>query len=321
MDYRKFTHHELDLGWAVAAISRAPSESMKYADYATTLVGDRFRIGYLVDDRDVQNPLEDCDGFGAIYSSHRHSRQHCEMQVALGLNSDWEPDLDLVEVEAERRLEGIVKNSAYAADLVAYRIELAKEIEGISLDEAIRLFIQEFRNADEVGDEGSWLFEKVSAKHSWDDILHDCWVEGRIKGTVGDPYAIMLDCYEHGGQHWSLSGQGMQCAFDTARGAGVWVPDEVLREDLDAIALKDGRDAAMAKAREFAQQALDVFNAWLLGDCYGIVVEEYRRTTDGLVPLDTHEVWGYVGMNWAIEAMKDETSSGGAILCLQKAGR
>lgn len=51
-----------------------------------------------------------------------------------------------------------------------------------------------------------------------------------------DRDAVLLDCYDHGGQMWSVSGGGMQDRWDTARGAGVWVPDDYV--DLNVL----GRD-------------------------------------------------------------------------------
>jgi hypothetical protein len=43
---------------------------------------------------------------------------------------------------------------------------------------------------------------------------------------------VLLDCYDHGGQVWSVSGAGMQCRFDTAKGAGFWVPDSCAKEEI-----------------------------------------------------------------------------------------
>lgn len=44
---------------------------------------------------------------------------------------------------------------------------------------------------------------------------------------------VLLDCYEHGGQSWSVSGAGMQCQFDTAKGAGFWIPDSCAKEEIN----------------------------------------------------------------------------------------
>ncbi|WP_298609667.1 hypothetical protein [uncultured Thiobacillus sp.] len=101
----------------------------------------------------------------------------------------------------------------------------------------------------------------------------------------------------------------MQCQFDTARGAGVWVPDEVLRDDLDEIRKANGLDAARAKAVEYASQALEAYNDWLSGDCYGVVVDVFVAERDRLKHVEESSVWGYIGRRWAEEAMIEEARS------------
>jgi hypothetical protein len=126
----------------------------------------------------------------------------------------------------------------------------------------------------------------------------------------------MLDCYEHGGQVWSVTGSGPQCLFDTARGAGVWVPDQCLREELDSIKTNEGIDAARTKTVEFARQALGSYNAWLAGDCYGVAVDVFSIAGDRLNLIDESAVWGYVGRKWAEESLSEEVRAvlGNAVL-------
>ncbi len=52
---------------------------------------------------------------------------------------------------------------------------------------------------------------------------------------IGKPnkYAVLLDVYDHSGQVYSISGEGMQCRWDTARGGAVWVPDACAQEEID----------------------------------------------------------------------------------------
>ncbi|MCL2591562.1 MAG: hypothetical protein FWD67_12015, partial [Betaproteobacteria bacterium] len=56
--------------------------------------------------------------------------------------------------------------------------------------------------------------------------VEKCWDEARAAGEVGNPLAIYLDIYEHGGVAYSVTGTGFYCPWDTSRGAAVWVPDE-----------------------------------------------------------------------------------------------
>ena len=117
---------------------------------------------------------------------------------------------------------------------------------------------------------------------------------------------MALDCYEHGGQVWSVTGCGTQCAFDTATGAGVWVPDDGLRDDLNALRISDGIDASRKKAQEFARQCLQVYNAWLSGDCYGVVTDVFEVDVQGNAEcIDNDSVWGYIGTKHARSSLKE----------------
>lgn len=58
------------------------------------------------------------------------------------------------------------------------------------------------------------------------------WERAVAAGTIGNPLAVMLDVYEHGGIVYSVSGRGMQCRWDTSRGGAVWVPNACAEENI-----------------------------------------------------------------------------------------
>lgn len=69
------------------------------SDYIDPIVKDckdgRVVVGYLVDDEDYSNPLEDCEGMGKIYDRRNLStNEQCEVNVILGLDQYGEPDED-----------------------------------------------------------------------------------------------------------------------------------------------------------------------------------------------------------------------------------
>jgi len=274
MNFRTRKVSEIDVDGLTAELSFEPSCVMSYVEHKIVKQGGLIAVGYLVDDHDVENPLDDCEGMGHIYSSHRHSGQHASMRAALGLDSDWQRDLSLrvVEREAESALKELVR-SRFQVDLVAFILECANN-NGLSRDQALEYFFGDFTGQLPLHRE-SWLAEKVREHVTWESLLDEVWQLARLSGQVGEPYTVMLDCYEHGGQVWSVTGSGQQCLFDTARGAGVWVPDQCLRDELDSIKEKGGLDAARTKAVEFARQALESYNAWLAGDCYGMAVDVF----------------------------------------------
>ena len=315
MNYRTHKVSEIDVDGLTAELSFEPSCVMSYVEHKIEKQGGLVAVGYLVDDHDVENPLDNCDGMGHIYSSHRHSGQHAEMQAALGLDSDWQRDLSLrvVEREAESALKELVI-TRFQVDLVAFILECANNNE-MSHDQAIEYFVGDFTGQLPYHRE-IWLTEKVREHVTWDSLLDEAWQLARLSGQVGDPHTVMLDCYEHGGQVWSVTGSGQQCLFDTARGAGVWVPDQCLREELDSIKTNEGIEAACTKAVEFARQALESYNAWLAGDCYGVAVDVFSTEGDRLKLIDESAVWGYVGREWAEESLSEEVRAvlGNAVL-------
>lgn len=307
MKYSTRTIHEFAVGGMTAELSFEPSCIMSYVEHKVVKQNGLVAIGYLVDDQDVQNPLEDCDGMGRIYSSHRHSGQHSDMQDALGLNSEWDRDYSIAVVEraAESALMELVRRD-FQSDLVAFILECANE-QGLSRDQSIQHFIRDFTG--ELYSNPAWLTEKVQEVATWDSLLDEAWQLCRLNGLIGNPYAVMLDCYEHGGQLWSLSGSGMQCQFDTAHGAGVWVPDDVLTEDLSAIKAAEGMEVARAKAVEFASQALEPYNDWLAGNCFGIAVDVFAEESGQMKLVDESAVWGYIGSKWAESALAAEVNA------------
>ena len=309
MNYHKRTVAETEIEGISVELGSMPSCAMDYTEFVVRKSDGLTAIGYLVDDHGAKNPLEDCDGMGHIYSSNRHAdkKGHDKMQHALGLDRDWQPDISTeIEERAEYALMEMVK-SRFKVELVQHLLECANN-ESMSRERAIQAFKDDF-SGDLLYSPEYQLVAEVKQVKTWDVFVHEAWLEALDAGVIGDPYSVALDCYDHGGQHWSISGTGMQCVFDTASGAGIWVPDEYLREELDAIKVKEDKAAARHKAVEFERQALESFNAWLSGDCYGIAVDVFAQEGDRMVRLDDQAVYGHVGRKWAEEALVGEVES------------
>ena len=311
MNYRKIIIAETDIEGVSVELGSIPSCVMDYTEFVVRKNAGLVAIGYLVDDHDAQNPLENCDGMGHVHSAHRHAGKdaHQAMQSALGMDGDWQPNtsLDVVERIASSSLMELVRTE-FKADVVQHVLECANN-ENLRQESAIQAFQDDFCGSRPWGSMKYPLVAKVEQVKTWDTFLEEAWEQATKAGLIGDPYTVVLDCYDHGGQHWSVSGSGMQCAFDTASGAGVWVPDVYLRKDLDAIKTQDGMEAARHKAVEFARQALESFNAWLSGDCYGIAVNVFVQEDERMVRLDDSAVHGYIGRSWAEEALVCEVES------------
>lgn len=345
----------------------AASSAMTFHDARICDLGDKIVVGYLSDDSDCENPLESSEGQGRIYSAHRNARTHSEMQDALALDSSWNPDLDLVDQHMSRLRSVWISAAMCSREFIAWADETAGA--RAAKDDAYYK-----RRAEklwrETGGEYIYGADSIHNFEFTDDVRTELWRALRSEGLIGDKDAVVLDCYEHSGQSWSLAGEGMQCRWDTARGAGVWVPDNCAREEIDRrakayafgrietngnwtfssgklryIAILDGAYAAARSpefeqwheafqwlderskklklatlkgeraqqvrrgreraAREIARDALEEYNNWLSGDCYGVVAAVFSRKGEGDDSewefVESDECWGYIGSDYAIE--------------------
>lgn len=345
------------------------SSIMDYRDAACLEVGDKLVVGYLADDEDCSNPLEDCDGMGKLYSAHRHSSTHREMQEALAYDTDWSPDLGLVD-DHKKRLRAVWIEMAMNSQEF---IKWADENAGARASKTDAYYKRRAAKLWDVTDgEYNYRADSVQDFELWDDVRTKVWNELREEGVIGEKDVVLLDCYEHSGQHWSLTGGGTQCRFDTAQGAGVWVPDNSAREEIDRrakvyafgyiarnsnwtrksgklrftahldtnygaeqsvefgqwheafewlvaktaklkpssrrkaeLALQERRGRERA-AKELAQGALDEYNAWLAGQCYGVVAATFQKVESTADEpqyefVVSDECWGYIGDDYAME--------------------
>jgi len=134
----------------------------------------------------------------------------------------------------------------------------------------------------------------------------DHWTgdEEKYREAVKADVALILNCYVHSGFYWYVSGHAhAYCqheGWDTVNNAGVWVPDAVLKEMLAAIPDRADRHA---KAVEYCEQALEMYNAYVNGDVYGWGIGIYDR--DGKV-LEENSCYGYYGCKDAVKEMEEE---------------
>lgn len=209
-------------------------EPVSWIDTHMAKVGDKLVIAYCVYDYDcdVDDMMGDC--MGKLYSFHRHSDNAGECLEALGNNRDGERDLDKVwdrhEEEARRRyVETVLRDHRDEDTVVEYeeRSTDYERREGETVAETARRYV----TAD--AEEGyGWRY--VAQGDVMEAVLEEMWEDPAY--FPGDRDAQLLACYEHGGQVWSLSGGGMQCRWDTSNRAGVWVPDDYLKKELDSTA-------------------------------------------------------------------------------------
>jgi len=88
-----------------------------------------------------------------------------------------------------------------------------------------------------------------------------CKLRGELPLEDLDKTWWLLNCYRHGGEVWSLAGEGYECRFDTSHYCGLL---HLPSKDPSEV----GGDATAA-----ARSVLDVYNEWVSGNCWWYRIE------------------------------------------------
>ncbi len=282
-------------------------------DPVARIIGDKAAVAYLMPDDDCINPLDDCDGMGYIYSSHRDAghEAHAAMQEALGLGADWEPYTDdfweTAESQALRQALTTI-NDRWGKGSTIFAVEEGSCGDGyVALQYPKRIkLVTLYYDTRWIGSQRYVLFRRKRCMIADDAEIGktalQLWREARQKGEIGNKYAVPLDVYEHSGVSYSVSGEGMQCIFDTAKGGAVWIPDKTLTEEIESMPESDRQAFVIDRARSACQE----YTSWCNGDCYGVVIDVY--TFDGeqwISEDDGDSCWGFIGYSYAQEQLKE----------------
>lgn len=133
-----------------------------------------------------------------------------------------------------------------------------------------------------------------------------------------DADVVPLSYHEHGTCVWSVADGVPTDDFDSVGFAGVWIPDESVRESVP----KDARegDARRAWFREQAKQACTMYTFYCNGDVHDVRVRAFRARRQGErvydrpsdyrfeEPLSEHKAHGILGWTDVEQAM-DELAS------------
>lgn len=121
-----------------------------------------------------------------------------------------------------------------------------------------------------------WMLYSFSRRHSNVKDYHQYFdAKGRpkihLRRRMDVGLAFVLDYYEHGMGAWSITGEGMQCPWDTAKRGGILVWEH-------------GPSALGAKTLEErakdARQFLETYNSWMNGETYWYDIESDDGFTD-----------------------------------------
>jgi hypothetical protein len=214
-------------------------ESHEKADYLDSYmerVGSKVLVGYLSHDTDPSNPLEDSDGLGAIFSAHRNSRTHREMQEALGLDMYWSPDLELVDEHPDQFRKAWIEAAVDSLEFQQWCQEVGRPPKFLNPTELAAYYkrkaVRFWRDTGGIT-QNPYNPEDIDDFEFTDDVREEVWQKLAELHLIGDPDRVSLDVYEHSGVAYSVSGEGMQCPWDTASGGALWVPDDCAREEID----------------------------------------------------------------------------------------
>jgi hypothetical protein len=275
------------------------------------VVGNKAVVGHLLVDEDASScDPTDNDMGGKIYSSSRHRRgDHAKMQEALGLDANWRPDMDdwydeAFETVIRQKIEDIQKR-------------LSPTTRSIEIDWRTRAAVCTYRGRPHTHQfsvslmTNELLYRSERVDRFLDqvtDLQRELWEKARKNGVIGHKYAVPLDVYEHGGTIYSVSGEGIQCRWDTARSGAVWTPDgdEDLIADIEMSEYPDDR------AIELARDTCAEYSAWVNGEVYGVVKETYTREgpdAPWVSDEDHDSCWGYIGYSYAKGELKSEVAN------------
>jgi len=231
-------------------------------------------VVYLAYDDEPSFVLDD-DGTGKIISSSRRNGDRREYYEALGLDRDGDIPDEYFSEQEHPALERIWNRCD----------RLKAQVQQGDLTETLRL-------------------EKVAYDQSaeWGKKQ---WEKDRKAGKIGNRFAVLLDVYSHGNEHWSVAADGQYYPdeqWDVGRSAGVWVPDKSLEETLTGIA-KHSYPRAMKQAAEYARQYCELYNDASSGAVFGLIVDTFD--SEG-TRVETDSCWGYAGWKYARQEMIDE---------------
>jgi len=153
----------------------------------------------------------------------------------------------------------------------------------------------------------------LSTRQATDEDRLATWKELRQLRQIGNPCVVVLDVYSHGGQVFSIAGEGMQCRWDTANGGAVWVPNEERSKDYQAEAQATSKESGRPYVEVLtelvtreARADLKTYNSVINGDVWGVVTEvfEPHEGSSVLASISEESCWGFVGQANAIEEMR-----------------
>jgi hypothetical protein len=233
-------------------------------------------VGYLSDDRFADNPLADRDGAGHIHDRrprHAAAESVAAFRAAMGLDDDGHP------------------RPGKGPDPLAVLLDVYDHG-----GEAWSLHGGGVQNQwDTTRGAGAWVPDDCCREHIRYEAIRRQLPEGASVSYVSTPRKTNVitwrlpDGRSRGGYRNFAT-----AARAAARACGVAIDRQQLAHDSRQVAV------------ECAEQALEEYNAWLAGACYGVSVEVF----DGQgVRVKEDDCWGYIGAEWAQQTLDEQVEA------------
>lgn len=307
----------------------------------------RFLIyGGLIYDEDADSPLSSDANGSIVHYTHHASK--LEFFRAQGLDDSGNKDLKLAAVSTHlaaqvcealmrdrgmmTRLSNLLKVRKGTGRWSCVLKEIREIIEDAGWDDAMDYIAQTFMGEHwrYVSDADKERFEPLTQLTS-EEAAERSWEALKGEEKIGAPLAVVLDIYEHGMKHYSVSGEGPQCRWDTSRGAAVWIPDDYALQNIQATVCdqlklvassvataktwhqcfqellnsKPGLTEAALRERflnvadSYCKGVLSEYNSWVQGEAYGVVAYVTDTQTGERVESEDFECWGFIGRSYA----------------------
>lgn len=206
------------------------------------------------------NPCEEGAANGNIYHGSTRRGDAEEQRIfyeALGFDGDGNKDFACQSVRdrlVKRVMKGIGNDLGVFSRLIHRLRATGREVSKASLEKVVEFAINQegpLYALDYLADTlyGVPYWNRLDGKLQdnlepladlfTESQVEACWDEACSAGEIGNPFAVELDIYEHGGVAYSVSGTGMQCRWDTSRGGAVWVPDEDALDNIKSSVLSE----------------------------------------------------------------------------------
>jgi hypothetical protein len=230
-------------------LSLAPSALMTYHQAVFHADEKGATVVYLVDEHDVTSPLQKTPGGGHMYSAQPDAplSEHLAMQLALGLDHFWSPDLTLIDLNTPA-FEQCWRTLAIASPEFTHWLVESSETDVEPSEETIErrvddvlLAAADYRNGktlmrhrdvDCLDLDSSFSFTQEARLQRWETE--------RCQGTIGELDAVELDHLSQATNRqsrWTVSCLITTTPLDTSKKSGLWVPDDMAKKTIEQRAL------------------------------------------------------------------------------------